>query len=149
MWLRSPAPTPMANPSTARPGLARCAWSKRDAWCSRAPAKKLWRTTGCGVSMPSPSQTEFGSLERAPPTPKRARCLSQSLQCLTRQQAAPSIEWSCDMARIEVIMKMEGARELRRALRKQKERFMAEMAQALPEEGQALMNLANAAAPTR
>jgi len=53
------------------------------------------------------------------------------------------------MARIDVFMKLEGAKELKRALRKQEKLFFAEMAQALPEEGQTLMSSANAAAPTK
>lgn len=50
-------------------------------------------------------------------------------------------------ARVEVLSTIEGGEELRRALRKVREEFMAECRQAIPEEAQALMAQAQAAAP--
>lgn len=51
------------------------------------------------------------------------------------------------MAGIDVLMKLEGAEQLRRELKRQEVRFFGEMAQALPEEAAALMAAANAEAP--
>jgi hypothetical protein len=51
------------------------------------------------------------------------------------------------MAGIDVLMKLEGAEKLRRELKRQEVRFFGEMARALPEEGEALMQAANAQAP--
>lgn len=46
-----------------------------------------------------------------------------------------------------VLMKLEGGEQLRRALKKKEKEFLRELATALPAEGQALMTSANAAAP--
>lgn len=45
------------------------------------------------------------------------------------------------------VLQLKGMEQLRRALKKQPERFIAEMARALPAEARALMGQANAAAP--
>lgn len=46
-----------------------------------------------------------------------------------------------------VLMQLEGGEELRKALKRQEKAFFDEMAAALPEEGQNLMAVADAAAP--
>jgi hypothetical protein len=52
------------------------------------------------------------------------------------------------MARgINVLMTVEGGDALKAALKKHQERFLAEMAEALPQEGQVLMTEANSSAP--
>lgn len=48
---------------------------------------------------------------------------------------------------VNVLMRLEGGAQLRRALKRQEQRFLAELATALPEEGTSLMASANAAAP--
>jgi hypothetical protein len=48
---------------------------------------------------------------------------------------------------LNVLMKVEGGDELRKALKKHEAAFLAEMAEALPVEAQALMAAANATAP--
>lgn len=47
------------------------------------------------------------------------------------------------------VLQLKGMEKLRRALKKQPERFFAEMAMALPAEAQALMGQANGAAPRK
>ena len=51
------------------------------------------------------------------------------------------------MARGNIVMKLEGGEELRKALKAKEREFLDEMAAALPEEGQRLMGAAVAAAP--
>lgn len=51
------------------------------------------------------------------------------------------------MARGNIVMKLEGGEQLRKALRAKEREFLAEMSAALPEEGQKLMSAAAAAAP--
>ncbi|MHB1065425.1 MAG: hypothetical protein ACYC1Z_13220 [Georgenia sp.] len=48
---------------------------------------------------------------------------------------------------VDVLMELEGGPALLRALRRQEKAFLDELANALPAEGQALMNSANAKAP--
>lgn len=48
---------------------------------------------------------------------------------------------------VNVLMRVEGGAQLKRALKKKREEFLREMAAALPDEGQALMAQANVAAP--
>lgn len=52
-------------------------------------------------------------------------------------------------AGIDVLMKVEGGEQLRRALKRQEQRFIDEMAKAIPEEAAALMASANATAPRK
>lgn len=51
------------------------------------------------------------------------------------------------MGRGNIVMKLEGGEQLRKALRAKEREFLEEMAAALPEEGQKLMSAAAAAAP--
>ena len=48
---------------------------------------------------------------------------------------------------VNMLMKLEGGEALRKALQRQEEAFLRELADTLPAEGQALMGAANAAAP--